>query len=139
MGKLKFILLLIPFLASSQAREVAKISPLGKLTASLDVGMDSKYYISYFDAKIRVVDYYRSVKIGNKKKLRNFKNTLLDVIKNKIKDKKIFLNKNIITLNSSGKKRIFITITDKNNVTSSIKWLSVKQINVLIPEVELLN
>ena len=44
-NNLKFILLFIPFMVNSQAREVAKISPLGKLTARLDVGMDSKYYI----------------------------------------------------------------------------------------------
>ena len=55
----------------------------------------------------------------------------------KIKDKKIFLNKNTIILNSSGKKRIFITIIDENNITSGIKWLSIKQINVLIPAAEL--
>lgn len=65
------------------------------------------------------------------------KKNLLEVIQYKIKDKKIFLNKNTIILNSSGKKRIFITIIDENNITSGIKWLSIKQINVLIPAAEL--
>jgi len=135
-NNLKFILLFIPFMVNSQAREVAKISPLGKLTARLDVGMDSKYYIYYVDSKIRIVDYCRTIKIGNKKKLINFKKSLLNAIKNKEKNKKIVLNKNIITLNSSGNKRVYISITDKKNITSGIKWLSIKQINVLIPESE---
>jgi len=135
-NNLKFILLFIPFMVNSQAREVAKISPLGKLTARLDVGMDSKYYIYYVDSKIRIVDYCRTIKIGNKKKLINFKKSLLNAIKNKEKNKKIILNKNIITLNSSGNKRVYISITDKKNITSGIKWLSIKQINVLIPESE---
>ena len=135
-NNLKFILLFIPFMVNSQAREVAKISPLGKLTARLDVGMDSKYYIYYVDSKIRIVDYCRTIKIGNKKKLINFKKSLLSAIKNKEKNKKIVLNKNIITLNSSGNKRVYISITDKKNITSGIKWLSIKQINVLIPESE---
>ena len=64
------------------------------------------------------------------------KKNILEVIQYKIKDKKIFLNKNTIILNSSGKKRIFITIIDENNITSGIKWLSINQINVLIPAVE---
>ena len=136
MNNLKFILLFIPFMVNSQAREVAKISTLGKLTARLDVGMDSKYYIYYVDSKIRLVDYCRTIKIGNKKKLINFKKSLLSAIKNKGKNKKIVLNKNIITLNSSGNKRVYISITDKKNITSGIKWLSIKQINVLIPESE---
>ena len=34
MKNLKFILLFIPFIASSQAREISNISPLGKLTAA---------------------------------------------------------------------------------------------------------
>lgn len=135
-NNLKFILLFIPFMVNSQAREVAKISPLGKLTARLDVGMDSKYYIYYVDSKIRIVDYCRTIKIGNKKKLINFKKSLLNAIKNKEKNKKIVLNKNTITLNSSGNKRVYISITDKKNITSGIKWLSIKQINVLIPESE---
>lgn len=135
-NNLKFILLFIPFMVNSQAREVAKISPLGKLTARLDVGMDSKYYIYYVDSKIRIVDYCRTIKIGNKKKLINFKKSLLNAIKNKEKNKKIVLNKNIITLNSSGNKRVYVSITDKKNITSGIKWLSIKQINVLIPESE---
>ena len=71
-----------------------------------------------------------------KKKLINFKKSLLNAIKNKEKNKKIVLNKNIITLNSSGNKRVYISITDKKNITSGIKWLSIKQINVLIPESE---
>ena len=136
MNNLKFILLFIPFMVNSQAREVAKISTLGKLTARLDVGMDSKYYIYYVDSKIRLVDYCRTIKIGNKKKLINFKKSLLSAIKNKEKNKKIVLNKNTITLNSSGNKRVYISITDKKNITSGIKWLSIKQINVLIPESE---
>ena len=135
-NNLKFILLFIPFMVNSQAREVAKISPLGKLTARLDVGMDSKYYIYYIDSKIRIVDYCRTIKIGNKKKLINFKKSLLNAIKNKEKNKKIIHNKNIITLNSSGNKRVYISITDKKNITSGIKWLSIKQINVLIHESE---
>ena len=49
MKNLKFILLFIPFIASSQAREISNISPLGKLTAALDMGTDSKYYIRYLD------------------------------------------------------------------------------------------
>ena len=130
MKNLKFILLFIPFLASSQAREISNISPLGKLTAALDMGMDSKYYIRYLDTKMKMMEYTRFLKIGNKK-------NLLEVIQYKIKDKKIFLNKNTIILNSSGKKRIFITIIDENNITSGIKWLSIKQINVLIPAAEL--
>jgi len=136
MKNLKFILLFIPFIASSQAREISNISPLGKLTAALDMGTDSKYYIRYLDAKMKMMEYTRFLKIGNKKKLKNFKKNLLEVIQNKIKDKKIFLNKNTIILNSSGKKRIFITIIDENNITSGIKWLSIKQINVLIPAAE---
>ena len=68
MKNLKFILLFIPFLASSQAREISNISPLGKLTAALDMGTDSKYYIRYLDAKMKMMEYTRFLKIGNKKK-----------------------------------------------------------------------
>ena len=100
------------------------------------MGTDSKYYIRYLDTKMKMMEYTRFLKIGNKKKLKNFKKNLLEVIQYKIKDKKIFLNKNTIILNSSGKKRIFITIIDENNITSGIKWLSINQINVLIPAVE---
>ncbi|MDG1510002.1 MAG: hypothetical protein P8Q53_09515 [Flavobacteriaceae bacterium] len=137
MKNLKILLLFIPFIASSQARDISNISPLGKLTAALDMGTDSKYYIRYLDTKMKMMEYTRFLKIGNKKKLKNFKKNLLEVIQYKIKDKKIFLNKNTIILNSSGKKRIFITIIDENNITSGIKWLSIKQINVLIPAAEL--
>ena len=61
MKNLKFILLFIPFIASSQAREISNISPLGKLTAALDMGTDSKYYIRYLDTKMKMMEYTRSV------------------------------------------------------------------------------
>ena len=54
--------------SAEQAREISNISPLGKLTAALDMGMDSKYYIRYLDTKMKMMEYTRFLKIGNKKK-----------------------------------------------------------------------
>jgi len=131
--------LMTTFVANAQITEVeesevlSKVSLLGDLIGELNkVPNQDTYFVSYKDFKFTTLTDHKSFTIGNKETVLQFKNIMLDMIKNKIKEKTIKLEGNTIEFVKRSN-TIETFIVNKAGVVSKMRWMNKKHINKLFP------
>ena len=117
----------------AEAVVIGKVTFLGDLAAKLyKIEKSDSYFITYKDVKFTTLTSIKSFTIGNKETVIQFKNIMLDMIKNKTKKKTIELEGS--TFNFVKKANTIEThIYSKSGVSSIMRWLNKKQINKLFP------
>lgn len=136
---LLLIVLMTTFISTAQITEVeksevlSKVSLLGDLIGELNkVPNQDAYFVSYKDFKFTTLTDHKSFVIGNKETVLQFKNIMLDMIKNKTKEKEIELEGNFIRFVKRAN-TIETYIINKAGVTSKMRWMNKKHINKLFP------
>lgn len=113
-----------------RAEVVNKVSLLGDLIGQLNkTPNEDHYFILYKDYKYTTLTSIKSFTIGNKETVLQFKDIMLNMIKDKTKEKTIELEGNTIMF----KKRAntIETYIIKNGVTGLMRWMNKKHINKL--------
>lgn len=132
--------LFIPLNTNAQIKDVTsnnqligKVTTLGKLAAELyKVENRDSYFMIYQDVKFTTLTSVKDFVIGDKKTVIQFKNIMLDMIKNKTKNKTIELEGSTFYFIKKSS-TIETHITSKSGVSSVMRWLNKKQINRLFP------
>jgi len=122
-----------PKKASKKAEQISKISLLGSLIGQLNKDTNKDFYtVSYKDFKNTDQSDIKSFSIGNKKTVKQYRDIMLAMITDKTNEKTIELEGNTITFRRKSNS-IETLITNKEGVTSKMKWITKKHINILFP------
>lgn len=131
------------FISNAQIKEVSnntqkterlsKIELLGKLIGQLNKEKGKDFYtVSYKDFKNTDPKDIKTFAIGTKETVKQYKAIMLDMIANKTNSKTITLEGNTITFKRKSNS-IETLITNPEGVTSQMKWITAKHINMLFP------
>jgi len=138
-----FTILLSTLFSTAQIKEVAietktteqisKISLLGNLIGQLNKDTNKDFYtVSYKDFKNTDQKDIKSFSIGNKETVKQYRDIMLAMITDKTNEKTIELEGNTITFRRKSNS-IETLITNKAGITSKMKWITKKHINILFP------
>jgi len=142
-----FVLLLTTLLSTAQIKEItkesktttkkteqiSKISLLGNLIGQLNKDANKDFYtVSFKDFKNTDQSDIKHFSIGNKETVKQYRDIMLAMITNKTNEKTIELEGNTITFKRKSNS-IETLITNKEGVTSKMKWITKKHINILFP------
>lgn len=138
-----FTILLSTLFSTAQIKEVAietkateqisKISLLGNLIGQLNKDTNKDFYtMSYKDFKNTNQKDIKIFSIGNKETVKQYRDIMLAMITDKTNEKTIELEGNTITFRRKSNS-IETLITNKEGVTSKMKWITKKHINILFP------
>jgi len=119
--------------ASNKTEQVSKISLLGNLIGQLNKDANKDFYtVSYKDFKNTDQSDIKSFAIGNKETVKQYRDIMLAMITDKTNEKTIELEGKTITFRRKSNS-IETLITNKEGVTSKMKWITKKHINILFP------
>lgn len=128
--------LMTTFISTAQITEVEKpevinkLSLLGDLIGELNKTPNAdNYFILYKDYKYTTLTNIKSFTIGNKETVLQYKNIMLDMIKNKTKEKTINLEGN--TIQFVKRANTIETYISKNGVIGKMRWMNKKHIDKL--------
>ncbi len=113
--------------------QLSKIELLGKLIGQLNKQTGKDFYtVSYKDFKNTDPNDIKTFAIGNKETVKQYRDIMLDMITSKTNSKTITLEGNTITFKRKSNS-IETLITNPEGVTSQMKWITAKHINMLFP------
>jgi len=122
-----------PKTTSKKAEQISKISLLGNLIGQLNKDASKDFYrVSYKDFKNTDQSDIKSFSIGNKETVKQYRDIMLAMITDKTNEKTIELEGNTITFRRKSNS-IETLITNKEGITSKMKWITKKHINILFP------
>lgn len=135
------LLLLTTYISKAQITEIKnKSEELSNLTqvnffiASLHKTVDEdNYFMAYSDEKNQKEITKKEFTIGNKKTVLQFRDILLNMIKNKTKLKQIEFEGKKFILKSFAGRRITIDIINEVGIESSMRYLNRRTIEKLFP------
>lgn len=120
--------------ATKKTEQVSKINLLGNLIGQLNKETGKDFYsVSYKDFKNTDQSDIKSFAIGNKETVKQYRDIMLAMITDKTNEKTIELEGNTITFRRKSNS-IETLITNKEGITSKMKWITKKHINILFPE-----
>lgn len=113
--------------------QISKISLLGNLIGQLNKDTNKDFYtVSYKDFKNSDQKDIKTFSIGNKETVKQYRDIMLGMITDKANEKTIELEGNTITFRRKSNS-IETLITNKAGITSKMKWITKKHINILFP------
>lgn len=116
---------------SEQAKQLNKVALMGVLAVKLSVyENEGNYFLTYIDNKYTYSKVYKTLNLGDKETVLEYKDLMLGLIETKTKTKTFELNDHIITFDLVSR-NVKTYITNKAGVTSQIRWINKKQINKL--------
>ena len=112
---------------------ISNINLLGNLIGQLNKESDKDFYsMSYKDFKNTDQSDIKTFAIGNKETVKQYRDIMLTMILNKTNEKTIELEGNTISFKRKSNS-IETLITNKDGVTSKMKWITKRHINILFP------
>ncbi|TYB74505.1 hypothetical protein ES676_07490 [Bizionia saleffrena] len=114
------------------SEEISNVKQATVFIAGLNKSSDGSYFVNYLNLKYRHITDIKTFVIGDRETVIQFKNTMLDMLKNDTKEKNIELEGKVFEFKKKGK-NIYTTIFENGN-SSVMRYVNEKFINKIFPE-----